>query len=477
MMADEINPDYVGTAVPSFIDFVKEVNPKYEFYPHVRHLADVLQKVADGEIDRLMVFMPPRHGKSELVSRLFSAYYLICHPDRWVGINSYAAELAYTFSRNARENYTRYGGQLSESSTAVKHWETNQGGGLWAAGVGGPITGKGFQLGIIDDPLKNAEEAASETIREKQKDWYSSTFYTREEPNGAIIVIQTRWHEDDLSGWLLSEELEEPENWHIVHYEAIKEKEPPAYPSTCTVEPDNRKAGEALAPKRYTVEKLENIRRRIKDYFFGALYQQTPKPLDGNQFKRQWFSKFADAVPNNSRRVRYWDKAGAEAGKGDYTVGLLMAVDQHGYYYIEDVIRGQWAAHERNAIIVQTAEMDRRRYDVVGSSEPEIWIEQPPGLAKESTDEVIRLLAGFNAQSDRVSKNKVERAEPFKAQVGAGNVYLIRGKWNEKFINELCSFPHGRNDDQVDGASGAFNKIVDYRSVSLGHNPLSGYRG
>lgn len=173
----------------TFRQFIARVAPKFQFYPHLDKLIEVLQQVADGLISRLMVFMPPRHGKSETVSRLFSAYYLYRHPDRWVAITSYAAELAFTLSRNARENYSEGGGPMSADAFAVKHWETGLGGGLWATGVGGPATGKGFHLGICDDPLKNSEEAASETVREKHKDWWRSTFSTREEPNGAIVVI------------------------------------------------------------------------------------------------------------------------------------------------------------------------------------------------------------------------------------------------------------------------------------------------
>lgn len=139
--------------------FIREVNPRYEVYRHCQELIGVLEKVVTGEIDRLMVFMPPRHSKSETVSRLFSSYYLRRHPDRWVGVNSYAADLAYTLSRNARENFVTAGGQLSGSAKAVKHWETRQGGGMWAAGVGGGITGKGFhclpKCAIIETEIGN----------------------------------------------------------------------------------------------------------------------------------------------------------------------------------------------------------------------------------------------------------------------------------------------------------------------------------
>lgn len=253
-----------------------------------------------------MVFMPPRHGKSETISRLFSAYYLYCYPDRWVGVNSYADALASTLSRNARENYKQAGGEMSADAQSTHHWETTSGGGMWAAGVGGPITGKGFHLGIIDDPVKNAEEAQSETIREKHKDWYRSTFSTREEPviypkaknfgveprNAAIVIVQTRWFGDDLSGWLLSDEMEgeEPERWHIISMEAIKSGVPYRAPNTCTIAEDDREIGEALCPERYPIEKLERIKKRVGNYYWSALYAQSPTPQGGGVFLSEWWS-------------------------------------------------------------------------------------------------------------------------------------------------------------------------------------------
>ena len=157
----------------SFRDFITQANPHYKFYPYLDQLIELLQRVADGELSRLMVFMPPRHGKSELVSRLFSAYYLYRHPDRWVALTSYGAELAHTFSRNARDNYTRMGGNLKSDAANIKNWETGRGGGVWASGVGGPAAGKGFNLGIIDDPIKDALEAGSSAIQNRNNDWFN----------------------------------------------------------------------------------------------------------------------------------------------------------------------------------------------------------------------------------------------------------------------------------------------------------------
>lgn len=441
-----------GAPKLSFVEFVTQVSPRYQWYRHCRQLAAVLQQVADGERSRVMVFMPPRHGKSELTTRLFPAYYLYRHPERWVGINSYAAELAYTFSRAARENYLRAGGPISGDAAAVKHWETGKGGGLWAAGVGGPITGKGFHLGIIDDPLKNAEEAASETVRASHQDWYNSTFYTREEPGAAIIVILTRWHEADLAGWLLSQEEEEPERWHIVNFEAIKEASPPDFPPTCTLEPDPREVGEALCPERRPLEKLRSIAKRIGSYFWNALFQQRPRPQSGGMFQRAWFT-IVDAVPADVvARVRYWDKAGTQGG-GAYSAGVKMSRGRDGILYVEHVERGQWSSHNRNQTMRTTAQLDG-----VGTT---VWTEQEPGSGgKESAEATVLLLAGFDVHTETATGDKVTRARPFSAQAEAGNVRLVRGPWNKAYLDELEAFPHGTYKDQVDGSSGACNKVT-----------------
>jgi predicted phage terminase large subunit-like protein len=437
----------------AFPGFIRQANPQYQFYAHLHNLHGFLQRVAEGDIKRLMVFMPPRHSKSQTVSRLFSAYYLLRHPDRWVGMASYAEGLAFTLSRNARDNYQAGGGVLSPAAWAVSQWETGRGGGMWAAGVGGGITGKGFHLGIIDDPLKDAEEAASETIRAKIKDWYDSTFYTRQEPDASIIIIQTRWHGEDLAGWLLSKESDEPEHWHVVDFPAIAEPLP-TFPATCTVEPDFRQPGEALCPERYPIEKLRKIERRIGPYFWAALYQQRPAPREGGLFKRAWFDDVA-AAPADARRVRFWDKA-ATAGGGDYTAGCLMAY-KDGVYYIEHIQRGQWASGERDKIILQQALIDTARYG------PGVQIggEQEPGSSGvDAAKAFVRMLAGFSVYTEPSTGSKEQRADPLASQAQAGNVKVVKGAWVAAFLDEVCAFPTGAHDDQVDAASGAFNRLA-----------------
>jgi len=420
-------------------------------YPHCERLVSVLEKVASGEIKRLMIFLPPRHTKSELVSRLFSAYYLLRNPSHFVGLNSYAANLAFTLSRASRQNFLSGGGELSESASSVQHWETQQGGGLWAAGVGGPITGKGAHLAIIDDPLKNAEEANSEIVREKHKEWYRSTLYTRLEPNASLIVVQTRWHEDDLSGWLINEEANEeqtPEKWHIVCLPAIAE-DLPSFPDSCTVEPDWREEGQALCPQRYDEDALLRIRAK-GERNFTPLYQQRPTPKEGLFFHVDKL-EIVDTLPAEIKQARGWDKA-ATAGGGDFTASVKIAKNGTGIFYITDALRGQWDTASRDRTIRQTAELDQMACRQVG--------EQEPGSGgKESAENFIRLLAGLPVKVERSTANKQERADPFSSQVNAGNVKLVRGPWNKAFIEELRTFPFGSHDDQVDAASLAFNEL------------------
>jgi len=412
-----------------------------------------------------MIFAPPRHGKSELLSRLFSAYYLSLYPERWVGINSYAADLAYTLSRSARENFLSNGHVVKDDAAAVRHWETTEGGGLWAAGVGGPITGKGFHLGIIDDPIKNAEEAASETVNQNHQAWYSSTFYTREEPDAAIVIMMTRWNERDLCGWLLEQENEEePEGWHIVCFDAIKEEEPLKIPDSCTLEPDDRPVGEPLCPERYSLAKLKKIAKRIGDYFWNALYRQRPAPKEGGMFKLSCLPVMNLAPAVGAKRVRYWDLGGSDSTKADYTVGCLIAQTPEGFFDIEDVKRGQWSPKERNEQIRTTAEADAEAY---GDDGVALWIEKVPGLAVEAINNLVRYLAGYPVRTEMARTDKTTRADPLSAQCEAGNVRLHKGDWNAAFRNELTAFPHGANDDQVDAASGAFSKLTRQREPKM----------
>jgi predicted phage terminase large subunit-like protein len=316
---------------------------------------------------------------------------------------------------------------------------------MQTAGVGGPFTGKGANLLIVDDPIKGHEEANSKGQREKIWDWWRANAYTRLEPGGIAIVIQTRWHEEDLAGMIQSTMHETGEQWRIVRLPALAESDDPL----------GRAADEPLWPERYNREELERTRAVQGTYWWSALYQQRPVPLEGGMFQSHWFETVSYLPPDVRRAIRGWDKAGT-AGGGDYSAGVLMAEHQ-GTYYIVDVVRGQWSSGVRNDIMRRTTAAD----DVRGFPRLEIWVEQEPGSGgKESAEFTIRMLAGHTVRAERATGEKTTRWSPFAAQCEAGNVKLVRGVWNHAFLEELCLAPNGARDDQVDAAALAFNKLA-----------------
>jgi predicted phage terminase large subunit-like protein len=429
-----------GSDGPRAADFDEWLIDNFEGWQwdasHLINVRKQLERVTNGEINRLMLFLPPRHGKSEMVTVRYSAWTMERDPEKRVIIGAYNQTLANKFSRKVRK-IARDRVAISRERTAVDDWETEQGGGLRAVGVGAGVTGMGGDLIIIDDPVKNREEANSPTYRDRVYDWYTDDLYTRQEPSAAIVLIMTRWHEDDLAGRILSGE--DGDSWEVVKLPAL----------AIEGDPLGRETGAALWPQRYDVDVLANF-KVVLGRAFHALYQQNPQEQEGDFFKRSWF-QFVGEVPAEGRRVRYWDK-GASID-GDYTVGLLMCYADP-YWYVEDLVRGQWTSHERNQRIRQTAEMD--------GPDVKVYLEQEPGSSGvDSVQEIIRMLAGYSVHADKVTGDKGVRAEPFAAQAEAGNVKVKRARWNATYIDELTSFPVGSHDDQVDGSSGAFMHLVN----------------
>lgn len=431
----------------------------YQVAWHHRLIAQALERVERGELTRLIINMPPRHGKSKLASQFFPAWYLGRNPGRYIIAASYSKELAEDMGQAVRDltNHPMHravfpGSMLRQDSKARSRFMTRERGVYFGTGIGGPITGKGAHLLLIDDPVKSRAEADSEIKRRAAKRWYGADAYTRLMPGGAIVVIQTRWHEDDLAGWLEREHAHE--GWEVLSLPAIAEEDEP-----------RRKAGEALWPEAYPLHRLERIKQALVaeegERSWLALYQQRPRPIEGAMFKRPWF-QIVDAAPVQAERVRYWDKAGTDGG-GAYTAGVLIARTAEGLYYIEDVVRGQWSAHDREKTIKQTTETDAQRYGQFGV---EVWIEQEPGSGgKESAENTIRNLDGYIVHAERVTGDKVTRAEPFAAQAEANNVRIVRGSWNAAFLDELTAFPLGKYKDQADAASGAYNKLAAGRAL------------
>lgn len=451
---------------------------------HHRIICAYLDKFVAGEIKRLMIFMPPQNGKSELVSRRLPAYIFGREPDAAIIASSYGTDLAQRMNRDVQRimdspEYGRlfpdtrlYGANIRTVATGT--WLRNSDifeivdhkGSYRGAGRGAGITGMGFNYGIIDDPFADREEGKSPTIRENVWEWYTSTFYTRQRKNASILITQTRWHELDLSGRLIDLAKSNPEadQWVILSFPAIAEAE--HHPE------DPREEGEPLWANRYPLDFLLRTKAQ-SPYEFAALFQQRPAPAEGGLLKREWFTQIVHAVPAQAKRVRYWDKAGSKNANAAWTAGVLMAYHE-GIFYIEDIVRGRWEAPEREKVIKQTAELDAQKYGRFGVK---IWQEQEPGSGgKESAQNTVKNLAGFIINTEKPVTNKDARLDPFASQAEAGNVRLkYASEWNPLFVEEAAAIPFGSYRDMTDAAGGAFNKLSEPTAkVSVGTH--TGYR-
>jgi len=411
---------------------------------HLELLNDKLLDVAAGKCTRLMVFMPPRHGKSEFISKYFTAWYLGTFPDRRVILTSYEADFAAQWGRRAREIVEEHGKlafieaiEVLPDSSAASRWDIKgHTGGMTTAGVMGPITGKGGHLIIIDDPVKNAEQASSRTYREKAWEWYQSTLYTRLEPSGALILIMTRWNQGDLAGKILTDMENNGEVWDVINLPAVAE----------TDDIIGRKPGDPLWPARFGVSDLARIKRTAGSYYWAALYQQHPVPQEGGMFKRHWF-KIVDSFPANCRQVRRWDLAASQR-KGDWTSGLRYGTLNGQFWIIH------WARVQENPAGVEKLVRQKAMED---GPQVLIRMEQEPGSSGLNTiDHYARhILKGFAFKGVPSTGSKEVRAQPVSAAAEAGNVFIVRGDWNSAFLDEVTMFPNGDHDDGVDTLSGA----------------------
>ena len=442
---------------------------KWTSAPHLTFLSLLLCDALLRREPRLIIQMPPRCGKSTLVSQYYPVWWLGNHPDQWVLLTSYSDRFAANWGRKARDVMALHGPTVFRQSvrrdqSATDDWGlVGHTGGMSTAGVGGSLTGRGADLLIVDDPIKDAMQANSQLQRDNVWEWWQSTASTRLEPGGVAIVVQTRWHQDDLAGRLITEMEQGGEQWRVVSLPAIATENENLRAGCWTF---TREQGDALWPARYPLERLEVIKRSSGSYWWAALYMQNPQPAGGAVFKREWFST-VNAMPAITRSLRFWDCGGgaqrATAQDPDPTVGTRIDLLSTGRYIISDVVRGQWNPGEVDRIIAQTAQRD-------GVGVP-IREEQEPGSSGKAVVYARgRTLAGFDYKGIPASGDKVTRWRPFAAQSEAGNVDVLRAVWNREWFDELASVPFAAHDDQADSAAGAFNELA------LGHHGAASVR-
>lgn len=420
--------------------WLPETTPAYTWdWPHLVCIRAALDAVTRGECTRLMLFVPPRHGKSMLTTVHYPAWRLEADSRTRVMIGCYTAELAATFSRQIRAIVrTRGRVAFDEERQAATDWLTLAGGGLRAVGVGGGVTGRGADLLIIDDPIKSREEAESAAYRERVWHWYKDDLRTRLEPGGAIVLIMTRWHEDDLAGRLLNSER--AGDWAVVCLPALAEANDPL----------GRPEGAALCPARYDVAALEDLRAELGTRSFASLYQQRPMPAAGALFQRHWF-RVIDYAPEGLRWCRYYDLAASTKTTADYTASAAVALGGDGTLYIRDMLRGRWEWPDARKIIMQTMQAEPKGEHAIE--------EAMHGLA--ALQELLRepTIAGIALRGVKVDHDKRSRALAWVARAEAGKVALIRGPWIPAFLDEATAFPYGAHDDQVDTVSGGVQML------------------
>ncbi len=479
----ELEAQKVGRA--GMLGFTKYTKPDYVINWHHAIIANVCDDFITLKKKRIIIEAPPRTGKSEIVSRRMPAKILGDRPWAKIMHATYGETLSRNLNRDIQnimmspEYYSLYPEtRLSRarvvSADAMARRNNKEfdvmgyKDSYYCAGWNGGFNGKGANYFIIDDPVKSRKDADSYVFREALWDWYVNDASNRLDGSGGILVMHTRWHDDDLVGRLLKQQAEmikmgklDPEYmWHVISLPAIMEDEAKKHPD------DPRREGGILWPWHWagrdsSLSRKEQVRRaraflelkRGEGMFsFSSLFQQDPSPKGGGMFKVEKM-KIVKTLPSPVVKwVRYWDKAGTEDG-GKNTAGVKIGLMANGQFVVMHVVKGQWAVERREATITQHLILDGKT--------GQTWVEREGGSGgKESADGTIKNNAGHRIFSESPQGNKEARAEPFMTQVNIGNVVLLEGEWNADYIEEHRRFNRGKFKDQVDASSGAFNKLT-----------------
>lgn len=460
------------------LPFIQRLNPRYKAgWVHediCRRLEKFSQDVADGLSPRLMILMPPRHGKSEIASRMYPSWHLGRYPDHEIIACSYNVGLTMGFSRKVKEaiqdpSYTSvFATRLKTDQQSTEEWGVeNARGGYVAAGVGGGITGKGAHILLIDDPIKNAEEADSADTREKLWDWYGSTAYTRLAPGGGVLVIQTWWHDDDLAGRLqiaMKEGADDPDvdQFVIVKYPAEAEADEYLDFETDLIVYDEcpaqgrllRRKGEALHPERYTEKMLRKIKKTLPSRWWSSLYQQNPVPDDGGYFTKDQFRRSATPQKRRCNVLVSVDFAISEKKINDYTVISCGLQDDDDVLHIADLNR--FKSGDSLFIADAILNMCNRWYTpgiVLGVEDGQIWRTMETVFKRRMLERVKKgTLAGYvSYEVLKPLTDKLVRARPLQARMQQGLVAFVEGaEWYETARMEMLRFPAGVHDDIVD---------------------------
>lgn len=432
----------------SVMDYTKLMMPNYREAPHNRLIADTLTRVANGELKRVMIFAPPRHGKSYLTSEAFPAYYLGRFPDRYIIHTTYADELALDFGgkvknqlRDPLHKEIFPACSIKGQSQSQAKITTSAKGAYFAVGVGGAITGRGAHLLLIDDPIKGRAEADSETIRRKLKDWYQSVAYTRLMPDGAVVIIQTRWHYDDLAGYLLdkADGDKKADQWTVIDLKAIAE------------EGDilGRRPGEALWPSDYPAERLESIKNTLGTREFSSLYQQRPMSDESAIIRLEWFNRYDNLPTDSYMKVHSWDTGIKEDEVNDPTCMQSWHLSPRGYYLAN--------AFNRR---LQFPDLLRAVINAYNEERPDAVLIEDKGSGQQLL-QTLRTTTRIPVIGIQANFSKVFRAQAVSATIESGCVFLPKSSgWLYDFETQVSQFPAGAHDDMVDSMTQALSYLI-----------------
>lgn len=421
-------------------DFVLYNFDDYKVNWHHEVIFEKLEAVERGEIKRLMLFLPPRHGKSEIGSIQFPAWLMGRDKDRNIIEASYSGDLATDFGRQTRnliksQKYQNIfnGVNLAEDSEAKGKWNTNGRGAYNAVGVGGATTGKGADFLIIDDPIKNRQDAESEVVRDNAWNWYRSTARTRLSPGGAVILIMTRWHDDDLAGRI----LQKPAGWEIVKFPAIAEQDE-----------EYRKQGEALWADFFTKEILDQTKEDIGGYEWSALYQQNPIDEENQEFHKHWFKQrdWAEIEKLKTRRFLTIDTAISEKASADYTGLCDNTVDWENNWNLK---AWQMKVNPKELIDLLFNLHESRSYEKIGI-EKTIYLDTLKPFLDEEQRKRNRFLPIVDLEHNQTKKELRIRGLIPRYQAGA--IYHIKDECKE-LEHQALRFPKGVNDDILDATA------------------------
>lgn len=439
-------------AKTSFIEFIKYVNTSYKFNWHHKYIANKLQDLLiDPKKNKLILSVPPQHGKSELSSRHFPAFALGVNPDLKIILASYSTDLSHQFNRDVQKIIEGdfYNDVFPETRINSKNIVTTQSwlknteifevinkkGSLKAVGVGSGLTGRQADIAIIDDPIKDDMEAQSATIRENIWNWYTSVLMTRLHNNSKQIIIMTRWHEDDLIGRLLNPDINPNWNeWDVVNIKAI---------ATEINEHDPREIGEALWPERHSLDKLLNY-QSISPTKFNALYQGEPTTKGGNKIKEEWF-RYEDFEPFGVRDM--WIDGAYTKNTSNDPTGIMITVwdEVTKTLYVTNFIEKHLEMPDLIKEIVQICNSNKI------SLSSKIYLE--PKASGKSTAQMLNRVTNIPAieiNNYLVNEGKESRISVAAPYFESGRVVLIKGHWNHKFKEQLKSFPKAKHDEAVD---------------------------